>query len=340
MQNGRALIEDDASLQSMCSTGKSIGIKSSFEIDGVTTHNILGNPDGDVSLTYSTNTSWDNYFGWTYGETASEWNIGAKYTFNAYYPQNTIREITTSETSPFVIRYNTSYNQEDLMMAYNYVDTDLPTFKSGEAVQLYMLHVLSALKFRFAFANTIVNELNGTKTIVPYAESDILTAFWVENTQIDKGIYTIGELEFGSYNSDGTVNGEEITWNGISRPAPSTDTSPLKIYAWEDAVGIEFASSATSILSRAIAYSTNADNRYAQNNGFLLIIPQENDETFNICFQLKSTGDKVHRITLPHTTYEPGMRYYYDIYLGSTSVDIDLTIADWNELKSSVDIPL
>lgn len=344
MQNGRALIDNISSLQTACSSGKSIGIKSSYVIDGTTTTHVLGNPSGDVSLIYNTNTSWDNYFGWTYGETAVEWNIGAKYTFNAYYPMeavNAMTEITSSATSPFVIGCNTELFQDDLMMAYKYVDTDLSTFKSNVAVPLIMHHVLSALQFSFSFANIEIEPESGTKKILPYAESDALTAFWIENTEMNKGLYTIGELEFGNYNEGYTINnGESIKWSCISRPDPSTPTSTHKIYNWEDVNGIDFSSSSSSIINKAIAYSTIADNLFSQNNGFIFVIPQENDETFNICFQLKSTGDKVFRTTLPRRTYEPGMKYYYDIYLGLTSVDVGLSIAKWNELKSATNIVL
>ena len=329
MQNSRALIEDDSSLQTACSIeGKSIGIKSFYDMEGVITQNVLGNETGDVSLIYSNDTSWDNYKWWTYGETAAEWVTGVKYTFNAYYPKYVAEDVTSSSVSPFVMKYNTELYQEDLMMAYKYVDTESSSFKQGNAVTLNMLHMLSALKFQFSFINA-----DGTT----YDDSDALTAFWIENTAIDKGLFTMGELEFGTYGDGGVVSGETINWNCISRPEPSAI-----IYEWTDAEGVEFSSNATEIIKKAVAYSTNADGnqKYAQNDGFILVVPQENDGTINICYRLKNTGDKVYRVTLSKRTYEPAVRYIYDIRFGKNGVDVKLSIAKWNEIKSSYDIPL
>ena len=92
----------------------------------------------------------------------------------------------------------------------------------------------------------------------------------------------------------------------------------------------------------ATAYSTNLDGnqKFAVNGGWVLMIPQTTDGTVKICFKLKTTGDDVHRITLPAAVYEAGMRYTYDIRFGQTSVNLVLKIADWNELKSTQNIPL
>ena len=333
MQAGKSMIESDEMLQTACSGGgRAIGIWSAYELDGVVTKNVLGNDKGDVALIYQKDTEWDNYQGWSYGESAALWVMGAKYTFNAYYPKHVVSEIMTSDISTFVVEFNTETYQEDLMMAYSFVDTDAPTFKLGVPVKLNMLHTLSAVRFQFSFMDS-----DGTT----YDDSDALTAFWLENTELDKGLATTGMLAFGTYNEDGSMDGEHIHWYYEDRPLPSTLAKPRPIYQWEDAGGVEFFSTATQ-RTPAVAYSTNANGaqKYANNNGFVMVIPQELDGTVQMCFRLRSTGDLVHRVTLPAGKYEPAKRYTYDIRFGRTNVTVKLSIADWNELKSSQDIPL
>lgn len=330
MQSSRAMIEDVTDLKDACSygNGKSIGIKSSYILNDTTYHNVLGNPDSDVSLIYDLNTTNDNYEWWTYNGTAAYWQRGAKYTFNAYYPMEQVlqmSEITSNANSPFVIGCNTELFQDDLLMAYKYVNTSDSKFNSKKPVELNMLHALSALKFDFKFS---------------YGTTDALTEFWIENTENNKGLFTIGELEFGSYNTNGSIdNGESIKWNRLNYIEPTSS-----IYHWKDATGIAF-----SDATKAPAYSTNYDGlqKYTDNSNYIFIIPQENDGTTYICFKLKSTGEKVYRVKLPipnqgalDHSYNPGSRYNHTIIIGKPDITINLTIADWNEIHSSVDIPL
>ncbi len=333
MHAGRALIENDDILETACSTGgKSIGIWSAYELDGVTSYNVLGNDNGDVSLIFKKDSDWDNYRWWTYGKEAAEWVIGAKYTFNAYYPKYVVNEISSSDESTFVLDYNTELHQEDLMTAYTYVDTQDTTFNQNFPVQLKMLHTLSALRFQFSF-------INGDNTT--YVDSDALTAFWLENTVPGRGIATTGVLAFGTVYENGEMDGEHIHWYAEDYPEPSTSTKERKVYAWQDNSGVNF-NSTTTERNIATAYSTNFDGnqKFAVNGGWVLMIPQTTDGTVKICFKLKTTGDDVHRITLPAAVYEAGMIYTYDIRFGQTSVNLVLKIADWNELKSTQNIPL
>lgn len=333
MQSGRALVINDDMLKSACSTGgKSIGIWSAYEHEGVTTYNVLGNDNGDVSLIYDKDTNWDNYRWWTYGETAAEWVIGAKYTFKAYYPKHVVNEISSSDESTFVFDYNTERHQEDLMTAYAYVDTQDTAFNQNFPVQLKMLHTLSAMRFQFSF----INADNTT-----YEDNDALTAFWFENTLPGRGIATTGVLAFGTVDENGVMDGEHIHWYNEDYPEPSTPTKERRIFEWQDNSGVNF-NSTTTERNVATAYSTDFDGnqKYAVNDGWVLIIPQTTDGTVKLCFKLKTTGDDVHRIALPAAKYDAGMRYTYDIRFGQTSVNLVLKIADWNELKSTQNIPL
>ena len=340
MGDGRALIEDSLGLQAACTVGdgdKAIGIWSAYELDGVTKKNILGNPDGDVSLRFyeqvpeiEEGVEMDNWQGWLYGDSAVHWTPKAKYTFNAYFPQSVIREISSSDVSTFVVEYNTEQYQEDLMMAYAYVDTESASFNSQEPVRLNMLHTLSAIRFQFMFMNS-----DGTT----YNDSDALTACSLENTVSGSGIATTGVLAFGTKLENGTMDGEHIHWYGEDHPEPSTSGATVRrIYNWEDANGVPFSSTTTSHVA-ATSHSTG-NQKYSSNNGWILTIPQHLDETTLLCFKLASTGDLIHHVHLPETTLEPGKRYTYNIRFGQSEVSVKLTIAAWNELKSSHNIPL
>ena len=329
----RSMIENDSMLQVACTDGhKAIGLWSAYELDGVLVKNVLGNDHNDVSLIYNEATEWDNYQGWSYGPDAAMWLMGAKYTFNAYYPMHAVSVVSSSSISTFVVEYNTELYQEDLMMAYSYVDTNLPTFKLGVPVTLNMLHTLSALRFRFSFMDS---------DDATYEDSDALTAFWLENIVSGRGLATTGMLAFGAEDTDGTMNGERMQWYYQDYPEPSTSAQTRKIFPWEDAQGVAFWSTDTQ-RNMAVAYTTNSDGaqKYAGCNGYVMVIPQEIDDSVVMCFSLKSTGNLVHRVALPKKKFEPGMRYTYDIRFGRTNVDVALSIADWNELKSTQDIPL
>lgn len=323
---GRALIDKNEELNLACSTGKSIGIKSSYILDGKVSQNVLGNPDGDVSLTYSKTPVTEHLNGWSYGQTAAYWELGAKYTFNAYYPMDITKngnDITTSDNSPFVIRHNAKYNQEDLMMTYATVNTESNSFSTSSPVVLKMQHMLSALTFRFSFQN---------RDNTTFAATDTLTAFSLKNTESNKGIYTYGKLEFGIYNTDGTLDGDSIHWTNISGAVNPGE----KIYEW---TGISPMTSTNGtvqtggVLNYAIPYSSG---NYSDNDTFILLIPQEIDGTTQVCYQLKSTDNTEHSFILPNVTYLPGKRYHYDIHISSTDIEVSLTIADWNKRYSSV----
>lgn len=342
MAEGRALIEDSLALQAACTVGsgdKAIGIWSAYVLEEQEKKNVLGNPDGDVELRFypegeipvddETGKPIDNWNGWLYGDSAVHWTPKAKYTFNAYFPKSVVREISSSDISTFVVEHNTEQYQEDLMMAYAYVDTEADGFNSKEPVPLKMLHTLSALKFQFMF-------MNADNTT--YEDSDALTACWLENTVSGSGLATTGDLAFGNINEDGEMEGEHIHWYHEDHPEPSTPAQERRMYAWEDANGVAFSSTSTGY-TPATSHSTGNET-YSSNDGWILTIPQEKDETVQLCFKLETTGDVVHRIHLPAITYEPGKRYTYNIRFGQSEVIVKLTIAAWNQLNSSHNIPL
>ena len=137
--------------------------------------------------------------------------------------------------------------------------------------------------------------------------------------------------------------GEALNWD-LENSAYVASGTPF--YQWIDTEGISIT---TSTENMATAYTTGD---YADNEGWLLIIPQESDGTVNICFQTQNGGDVVHRVPLPlytgttnigmpydyGTWFVPARRYTYNLVITPTTVKVTLGIADWNELESSFDI--
>ena len=328
----RAMIESDDLLKAACDPdqgGNAIGIWSAYEVEGQKVNNVLGNSGGDVALRYIERTEQDNYHGWTYGESAAYWVADAKYTFNAYFPMDVVDEITTSNVSTFIIDYNTEHYQDDLMMAYAYADTGAVGFNASAPVTLNMLHTLAAVRFQFSFKNA-----DGST----FDDSDRLTACWLENTRSGEGLATTAILAFGTTWSDGTVDGEHIHWYNEDYPAPSAPSLPRNIYMWEDPVGVPFSSTVYEALE-GTTHSTGS-GLYASNGGWIMLIPQQMDDSVQLCFRIASTDDLVHRIALPATEFVAGQRYTFNVRFGQSDVGMTLSIADWNEMKSSYDIAL
>ncbi len=328
----RTMVENDNDLKMVCHPeggGKEIGIWSMYEIGGHKVSNVLGNPNGDVSLQYLGQTDWENYEGWTYGEYAEFWKPNAKYTFNAYFPKDVVDRTNLSNDSTFVIEYNTESYQEDLMTAYAFANTGLSGFNAATPVPLNLLHTLAAVKFQFLFKNP-----DGST----YQASDRLMACWLENSISGTGMAVTGILAFGKAMTDGTLNGEYIQWYNEDYPEPSTSSFLRRFYVWEDENGVAF-NSTTSTALPATSHSTGS-GLYASNEGWIMIIPQQIDSSVQLCFRMATTGDMIHRVNLPTTLFEAGKRHTYQVYFGQSNVKVTLKIAEWNELKSSYDIAL
>ena len=79
---------------------------------------------------------------------------------------------------------------------------------------------------------------------------------------------------------------------------------------------------------------------YGNHDGWVLIVPQENDGTLSICYTLNNVPDMIFEKNIPAITYEAGKQYNYILTISGSEVDLTLKIADWNLLDSSYDIVL
>ena len=178
IQEGRALINSTANLQTACSTGgQAIGIWSAYEQGAEYQEDVLGNENGDVSLIYQPTPTWDNWQGWTYGEKAAFLKQGAIHYFNAYFPMTGgLTDVQNTKTT-ITGNYNTETTQTDVMVTRVVVNTAV-NFQ-GSPVELPLKHTLATLQFKFQMEEGSTTE-------------NVLTSF-----SLDKTLRTSANLNYG-----------------------------------------------------------------------------------------------------------------------------------------------
>ena len=209
IQEGRALINSTANLQTACSTGgQAIGIWSAYEQGTDYQEDVLGNENGDVSLIYQPTPTWDNWQGWTYGEKAAFWKQGAIHYFNAYFPmEGGLTGIQNTKTT-ITGNCNTETTQTDVMVTRVVVNTAV-NFQ-GSPVELPLKHALATLQFKFQMEEGSTTE-------------NVLTSF-----SLDKTLRTSADLNYGG--GDMTID------NWINKTASSNP----RIYAQTLNPGLPF----------------------------------------------------------------------------------------------------
>lgn len=311
--------------------GKAIGIWADYtytDIDGqeVAIKNIFQN----TRLIYSDKKDGNPYSLWNYEGSDLYWFVGGKYKFRAYFPQSLADNVVSStNASTFVIEYPTHYVQEDLLLAYNDVDTTDPQTNLNEPVSLQFKHGLAALRF-------IVK--------AKYANEDELTSCYLQNADT-RDFATSGMLAYGS---DSDV--ESMSWIMGYNP-PVTE----RIYYWSNS-GVRFSTDSAGNASPAMAYTgsgTIDGDLFTQNDGWVLVPPQKSSGTLNFCFTTRNGEDAVYKVTIPKVTervdngdgtytesmeYLPGKRYTYTIAITETKLELTISAADWNERESSFGI--
>ena len=349
MHGTKAIIEDLTDLEEECTPvsttpftlKESIGIWADYEYLGVTYNNLLSNVE--LAFYEKTGGNKDNW-NYNYGKDEEYWQMGGVYYFRAYYPQQAVRDaiISTSSAKTFIINYNTEVLQEDTMVGYETVDTKTAPNLS-DPVQMPLKHAMAALKFRFQFQYT---------EDAKYYDTDKLTACWLRNTDED-GFTTAGMMVYGVTDDEGNYFPEQIDWAESYQPS-------VKFFNWTHSAGIEFKNvndgdtveyDPEDEVTVATAYSAG-DGRFAQNDGWLLIIPQKSDGTVELCFTTEEGGpDNVYSVKIPTKTgtgpqgpdsagenWIAGYRYTYTVSITKTDLELYLGLSDWNQLDSSFSI--
>ena len=307
----RALIENYEDLRNACTAletreAEKIGLLGNFTLDGKS-ETAFDNVDlwwwekenGNPFSDYQGN---DSY--WNYPGEDVYWKDDADYTFKAYFPKSLVGLQPGSDAEKLLIVYDTQVSQFNLLVAHRTLRA-----KSENPVNLPLKNALAALGFDFQFVDDQV--------------TDRLLSCWLEN-QSDGGFYTSSTLNFEN----------EIIWPQ-STPVPAG----RPIYYWEPDSPVEITGS-KAVKAYSTAASVENGSLYTDNSGWLLIIPQSNINpgTLKLCFKTSTGGSAVYSINLPAYDFKAGHRYNYHVKMTSTGIELSLTIADWNERKSSYEI--
>lgn len=360
-QSTKSMIEDINDLKDACTPAslnpfekkESIGIWADYEYLGSYEKDLLSN----VELAYYEKAN-GNSEGWNYNHGTDEeyWQIGGIYYFRAYYPQQAIRDaiISTSSAQTFIVDYNTQILQEDMMVGYQTIDTKTEP-NLNDPVEMQMKHTMAAIRFNIQLKYTEDDR---------YYDSDALTACWLRNTAED-GFTTAGMMVYGTTDGEGNYDATNIDWAESYQPYNPSLAGGLKFYEWKAQSPLEFknendgdedAFDPEDEVNPATAYSTTAQtdagNRFKDNDGWLLVIPQKSDGTVEFCFTTENGGaNNVYRIKIPTitgtdesgpkddgTNWIPGYRYTYTISITKTDLELYLALSDWNQLDSSFSI--
>ena len=307
----RALVDDYSSLKNACTQteyreAEKIGLLGKFTLVGSSSI-VFDNvdlwwwlkEDGNPYIDQEGDNSC-----WNYPGTNVYWTDNAEYTFKAYYPKSKVQLQPGSNADKLLAVYDTETSQYDFMLA----NKKLGAYEENP-ITLTMQHALAALKFDFQFVDDDV--------------TDELLACWLENHD-DDGFYTSSTLNYS---------------NGIVWPKSTATSVGTAVYYWEPYVPLVITGD-----SPAEAYSTAAATGrgqiYTENSGWLLVIPQSSDVAgcLKLCFRTSTGGNTIYRVDLPAYEFLAGNRYTYHIKMTSTNIEVGLTIASWNERKSSYEI--
>ena len=210
-KTSRALIENKGILETACSPAgenESIGIWGDYDlVSDNQNQTIVGFFQATELQYYGISADEDSPTGWDYSGEDRFWTWGGRYKFRAYYPQKGVSVVSSSTASMFVFEWNSMLQQQDLMVAYNYIDTQRWDLKAP--VPLEFDHALSALKFNFQFEEG-------------YVADDKLTGFWLENTEEDD-FASIGIMAYGAITA--TDAPETMTGERSYANEPGTEIS-------------------------------------------------------------------------------------------------------------------
>lgn len=269
------------------------------------------------------------------------WKKGAEYKFRAYFPADGVISIdeTQSNADVFVANYTAETAQEDLLMAYSYVNTN-DAAQTGKHVQLAFRHILSAIKFNFYFEDN-------------YFYDESLEEVWLENRSDDytRSLQMTSQFTYSSDLSDPRES--KLVWEIAATPAPGA-----KMYYWKadnpeaESLKIHEMKDKKPVVPYMNESSEPARDKdlYTRMAGYVIVIPHSADIDTDLCFRLKSRPDEVFRAALPKTikmkgengetyesdAYEPGNRYTFNVIISETNLDVaKISIEAWNEYEMS-----
>jgi hypothetical protein len=260
-----------------------------------------------------------------------------------------------------MINYRTALLQEDLLVAYQCINT--MQWNLSDAVPVRLHHALAGIRFKFQMEEDL-------------EEKDYLTSCWLENIE-SRDFCSVGLLAYGTYEGD-KYNPNWMDWRESYNP-PMTE----QMFYWEPQTEMPFGYISTTNQNQAATAYTGSSKKgeiYTRNNGYILIIPQNSEGTVQLCFTTEEGGETIYKIPIPRKTgtslatqrsnnkyydkndnevteyqdngyiirgsaidaegtdFVPGYLYTYTITVTKTQLGITMSVKPWNELKSSFDI--
>ena len=239
------------------------------------------------------------------------WKRNMYYRFRAYHPYSASVETGGSSADAILINYRIIEDQYDLLVAFS---TRHPaTDKLGtERVPMKFSHALSALRFCVAFEKSV--DEGTTDTLTEFHINGVQAAGVLNYTH--KGDYLSPVIKWTSDAFDSSTEFYKSTEQrkfGVYNPdKPSVSVDPVDIYGSSDADNIVFA-----------IPQTCSDPKYGDTS---------------IHFKTTGGGDVDNTAVLPKLDWEAGKIYTYTLLIKRSSVQVVVTIKDWNEVQSTVDI--
>ena len=261
----------------------------------------------NTPLTYSSDV-------WKYTGGYRYWISNSLYRFRAYYPKQALgSNASATNANSVTITYDTEALQEDLLVAYKEINT--ATWDLSKAVPLEMKHALAAVRFQF-------QSVDGVQMV--------LKSFALQNTIEEgtvKGLGTSGTL---------TYQGESVdlsNWT-VTSPFPSD-----KLYDWQHD-GVQFGNAPVAAYQKT---GNTPDNFYTDNDGYVLLIPQEYNGKTNMIFETNNKPTPF-EVVLPAPTspeekkFLPGHRYTYLIKVtADNAVTLTCTVQPWTLQEEEMD---
>lgn len=270
------------------------------------------------------------------------WTANTYMICRTFFPSRFLNDnnmIPSSDASNFYINYSSVAHQKDILIGYNYVDSDtkeslnrLPEETDLNVIPIKMQHALAALQFKFVLSDDNISE------------QEKITSCWLEggtNQNAQNKFGTVGQMKTGVSKD---FKSSYISWTKTFFPE-----SRLTNYLWVGkkdqngkVPGLPFGKGT----KEAVLYkaeTTEDNNKYAVNDGYILIIPQVVPEDLNLCFTLKSSGATISRVKINTGGHNigsvlnwlPSYKYSYKIIIGNAGINVEVTNTPWNNLDSN-----
>ncbi len=268
--------------------------------------------DHSSALKVSYNTS-TNY--WEYTRTGDKpkyyWKRNQHYRFRAYHPYGADVETGGSDVDAIQVRYRIIDEQYDLLVAFatRHPATDV---EGTGRVPMNFSHALTALRFRIAFNKTV--DKGTTDALTEFHLTGVQAAGLMKYSHAT-GDYLSPVITWTSDAFDSTTEFYRSTTQrnfGVYNPGDASSVEPVDIYGSSDADNVVFA-----------IPQTCSD-------------PQHGNTSIH--FKTVGGGTVDHTAVLPTLEWESGKIYTYTLLIEKSSVEVVVTIKDWNEVQSTVDI--